>query len=66
MTPSDATGQTSDSISVMKATSVPSVSSPSPTAIAPSSSTMHEAMLGMISRNVQNCADSRTFSIEVS
>ena len=66
ITPRAATGQTRDSISVMNATSVPSVTSPSPTASAPSSSTMTRLTLGMISRNVQNLADSRTFSIDVS
>ena len=66
ITPRAAMGQTRDSISVMKATSVPSVTSPSPTACAPSSRTMTRLTLGMISRNVQNFDDSRTFSIEVS
>ena len=62
ITPSEATGQTSDSISVMNATSSPGVSAPRPTPIAPSSSTTTTAKLGITSRKVQKRADSRTFS----
>ena len=65
ITPSEATGQTSDSISVMKATSSPGVSAPRPTPIAPSSSTTTTARLGITSRKVQNLADSRTLSMLV-
>ena len=65
MTPSDATGHTSDSIRVMKATSSPGVRSPRPTPIEPSSSTTTTAKLGITSRKVQNFADSRTLSMLV-
>ena len=63
--PSEATGHTSDSIRVMKATRVPMVSRPWPAAIAPKPSTMIRATLGMTSRKVQNRAETRTFSSEV-
>jgi hypothetical protein len=66
ITPSDATGHTSESIKVMKATSVPSVRAPWPTPSAPSSSTTTTARFGITSRKVQNLADNRTLSIEVS
>ena len=62
ITPSEATGHTSDSISVMKATSSPGVSAPRPTPMAPSSSTTTTARLGITSRKVQKRAASRTFS----
>ena len=65
ITPSDATGHTSESISVMKATSSPGVSWPRPTPIAPSRSTTATARLGITSRKVQNFADSRTLSMLV-
>ena len=50
----------------MNATSVPSVSWWWPTPSAPSSSTTTRLMFGITSRNVQNRAESRTFSIDVS
>ncbi len=50
----------------MKATSVPGVRSPRPTPSAPNSSTTATAKLGITSRKVQNFADSRTLSMEVS
>ena len=65
ITPSEATGQTSESSRLMNATSSPVVSSPLPTPIAPVSSTMTTARLGITSRKVQNFAESRTLSIEV-
>jgi hypothetical protein len=65
ITPSEATGQTSERSRVMKATSSPGVSSPLPTPIAPVSSTITTATLGITSRKVQNLAESRTLSIEV-
>ena len=64
--PSAATGQTSDSIKVMNATRVPSVSRPWPAATAPKPSTTIRVTLGMTSRKVQNRALSRTRAIEVS
>ena len=65
MMPSDETGHTSESISVMNATSSPGVSAPRPTPIAPNSRTTTTARLGITSRKVQNRAESRTFSIDV-
>ena len=65
ITPSEATGHTSESIRVMKATSSPGVSAPRPTPMAPSSSTTTTARLGITSRKVQNRADSRTLSMLV-
>ena len=65
MTPSDATGQTSESSSVMKATSSPGVRAPRPTPIAPSSSTTTTARFGITSRKLQNRAESRTLSMLV-
>ena len=50
----------------MNATSSPGVSAPRPTPIAPSSSTITTARLGIISRKVQNRADRRTFATLVS
>ena len=50
----------------MNATSSPGVSAPRPTPIAPRSSTITTARLGIISRKVQNRADSRTFATLVS
>ena len=64
--PSDAIGQTSDSIMVMKATRVPRVTSPRPAARAPKPSTTIRVMLGMISSSVQNLADTETLRIWVS
>ena len=64
--PSAATGQTSDIIRVMKATSVPSVTCPWPAASAPKPSTMIKVTLGMTPRKVQNCDWTRTRAIEVS
>ena len=64
--PRAATGQTSDSIKVMKATSEPMVSWPWPAATAPKPSTTIRVALGITSRKVQNFALSRTRSIEVS
>src|SRR6478672_1306266 len=57
--------ETTESISVMNATSSPGVSSPWPTPMAPSSRTTTTARLGMTSRKVQNFADSRTLSMLV-
>ena len=65
ITPSEATGQTSESIRVMKATSSPGVSAPRPTPMAPSSRTTTTAKFGITSRKVQNLAASRTFSMLV-
>ena len=58
--PSEAIGHTSDSIIVMKATSVPSVTEPLPAAYAPKPSTTISVRLGMISNSVQNFADTDT------
>jgi hypothetical protein len=64
--PSEAIGHTSDSIMVMKATSVPSVTSPWPAAQAPNPSTMIRVMFGMTSSSVQNRADTDTLRTWVS
>ena len=58
--PSDAIGHTSDSIIVMNATSVPSVTRPWPAAYAPKPSTTIRVRFGMISSSVQNFADTDT------
>ncbi len=58
--PSDAMGQTSDSIIVMNATSVPMVTMPCPAAYAPKPSTTMRVRLGMTSSSVQNFADTET------
>ena len=60
--PSDAIGHTSDSIMVMNATSVPIVTRPWPAAYAPKPSTRINVRFGMTSSNVQNLADTVTFS----
>lgn len=64
--PSDAIGQTSDSIIVMNATSVPMVTRPCPAAYAPKPSTTISVRLGMTSSSVQNFADTCTLLIWVS
>ena len=60
------TGQTSDSIKVMKATRVPRVIRCWPAATAPSPSTTIRVMLGITASIVQNFALSWTRSTEVS
>ena len=64
--PSEVTGQTSDIIRVVKATSVPSVTCSWATASAPRVSTMIRVTLGMTPRNVKNDDWTRTRASAVS
>ena len=64
--PSEVTGQTSDIIRVVKATSVPSVTCSWATASAPRVSTMMRVTLGMTPRNVKNDDWTRTRASAVS